>query len=66
MVVFFINFVSMTNLKLFGDSEIRSLWNEEEQEWYFAVVAVLTDSLDAKDYWYRMKKRESFLGSSYR
>jgi hypothetical protein len=55
----------MTNLKLFGDSKIRSDWNEEEQEWYFAVVdvvAVLTDSLDAKDYWYRMKKREKLSG----
>ncbi len=55
----------MTNLKLFGESQIRSLWNEEAQEWYFAVVdvvAVLTDSLDAKDYWYRMKKREKVSG----
>lgn len=55
----------MTNLKLFGDSGIRSHWNEDEQEWYFAVVdvvAVLTDSLDAKDYWYKMKKREKLSG----
>jgi hypothetical protein len=50
----------MTNLKLFENQQIRSIWNEEEQEWYFAVVdvvAVLTDSSDPKDYWYRMKKR---------
>jgi DNA-damage-inducible protein D len=55
----------MTNLKLFENQQIRSIWNEEEQEWYFAVVdvvAVLTDSSDPKDYWYRMKKREKVSG----
>jgi DNA-damage-inducible protein D len=55
----------MTNLKLFESKQIRSDWNEEEQEWYFAivdVVAVLTDSSDPKDYWYRMKKREKVSG----
>ena len=55
----------MTNLKLFESKQIRSDWNEEEQEWYFAVVdviAVLTDSTDPKDYWYRMKKREKVSG----
>lgn len=47
------------------DKQIRSDWNEDEQEWYFAVVdvfAVLTDSSDPKDYWYRMKKREQVSG----
>lgn len=55
----------MTNLKIFESKQIRSNWNEEEQEWYFAVVdviAVLTDSTDPKDYWYRMKKREKVSG----
>jgi hypothetical protein len=55
----------MTKLKLFENKQIRSLWNEEEQEWYFAVVnviTVLTDSTDSKDYWYRMKKREKLSG----
>ena len=55
----------MTNLKLFESKQIRSDWNEDEQEWYFAVVdviAVLTDSTDPKDYWYRMKKREKVSG----
>jgi hypothetical protein len=55
----------MTNLKLFENKQIRSGWNEEEQEWYFAVVdviAILTDSTDPKDYWYRMKKREKVSG----
>lgn len=43
----------MSNIKLFENKKVRSDWNEEEQEWYFAVidvVAVLTDSADPKDY----------------
>jgi DNA-damage-inducible protein D len=55
----------MNNLKIFEEKQIRSEWNEEENEWYFAVVdviAVLTDSHDPKDYWYRMKKREKLTG----
>ena len=55
----------MSNIKLFKNKQIRSDWNEEEQEWFFAVVdviAVLTDSTDPKDYWYRMKKREKLSG----
>ena len=55
----------MSNIKLFKDKKVRSLWNEEEEEWYFSVVdviQVLTDSSDPKDYWYRMKKREKLSG----
>lgn len=55
----------MISLTLFEDKQVRSDWNEEEQEWYFAVVdvvVVLTDSSDPKDYCYRMKKREKVSG----
>ena len=55
----------MSNIKLFEDKKVRSLWNEGEEEWYFSVVdviQVLTDSSDPKDYWYRMKKREKLSG----
>ena len=37
-----------TQIKLFEESKIRSVWNEEEQQWYFSivdVVSVLTDSV---------------------
>lgn len=47
-------------IKLFQDSKIRSVWDEEEQQWYFSVidvVAVLTDSVNPRDYWFKMKKR---------
>jgi hypothetical protein len=55
----------MSNIKLFESKKIRSIWNAEEELWYFAVVdviEVLTDSPDSKDYWYRMKKREKLSG----
>jgi hypothetical protein len=51
----------MANIKLFESKKIRSVWNEEEQKWFFAVVDVieaLTDSDKPRDYWYRLKKRE--------
>src|SRR3989338_5781763 len=46
-------------LVVFQGKEIRRIWHNEQ--WYFSVVDVvgaLTDSIDAKDYWYRLKKRE--------
>ena len=49
-----------TNIKLFEDSKIRSVWNEEEQQWYFSVVdvvAVLTDSPTPRQYWGKIKDR---------
>jgi len=55
----------MSNIQLFQNNQIRSIWDEEELKWYFSVidvVAVLTDSPDSKDYWYRMKKREKLSG----
>jgi len=46
-------------LVVFQGIQIRRTWHNDE--WYFSVVdvvEVLTDSVDAKDYWYRLKKRE--------
>ncbi|MFH0876088.1 MAG: Bro-N domain-containing protein [archaeon] len=46
-------------LVVFQDKKIRRIWHNNE--WFFSVVDVifaLTDSADAKDYWYRLKKRE--------
>lgn len=44
----------MNEIKLFEEAQIRSLWNEEEQQqWYFSVVdavSILTDSADPKQY----------------
>lgn len=50
----------MNNIKLFQSKQIRSVWNEEEQQWYFSVVDVvgaLTDSVDPSAYWRKLKQR---------
>ena len=55
----------MSNIKIFESKKIRSVWNETEQLWYFSVidvVAVLTDSPNPRDYWYRIKQREKISG----
>ena len=52
-------------LIVFQDKKIRRIWHDNE--WFFSVVDVvgaLTDSSDAKDYWYRLKKRELESGGS--
>lgn len=54
--------MSIDEIKLFEGKKIRSLWDNEKEEWYFSVVdvvAVLTDSPNPRDYWYRVKKRMS-------
>lgn len=30
----------MSNIKLFQDKNIRSVWNDEEEQWYFSIVDV--------------------------
>ncbi len=52
----------MSNVKLFENQQVRSVWDNEQEEWLFSVidvVAVLTDSDKPRDYWYRVKKRMS-------
>lgn len=55
-----------TALQLFEQKQVRSLWNEEEEKWYFSivdVVAVLTDSINPTDYLKKIRKRDAELGS---
>ena len=50
--------------QLFEDRKIRTAWDEEQEEWYFAVVdviAVLTDSSNPTDYLKKMRKRDEQL-----
>lgn len=47
-------------IKLFEDNKIRSVWDNEKEEWYFSVVDVvgaLTDSPNPNNYWKVLKKR---------
>ncbi len=50
----------MNEIKLFEESQIRSVWDEEKEEWFFSIIDVvgaLTGSSNPRDYWYRVKKR---------
>lgn len=56
----------MGNIKLFEEKKVRSVFNEQEEKWYFSVidvVQVLTDSTVPKRYWSDLKKKLSKEGS---
>jgi hypothetical protein len=58
----------MSNIKLFEEKRIRSVWNEKDQKWYFSVadvVEVLTDSNDIKQYIKRLRQRDESLNSNW-
>lgn len=47
-------------IKLFEGNQIRSLWDSEQEEWYFSVVdvvAVLTESANPRRYWSDLKRK---------
>ena len=57
---------SVQQIKLFQEGKIRSIWNEEEGQWYFSVVdvvGVLTESVNPTDYLKKLRKRDDSLGS---
>ena len=48
------------DMTAFEEHGIRRLYDEETETWFFSVidvVAALTDSANARDYWFKMKKR---------
>jgi len=58
----------MSNIKLFESKKIRSVWSDEEQKWYFSVadvVEALTDTVNAKDYIKKMRKRDTELNFNW-
>ena len=55
-------------IKVFENREVRTVWNADEEEWYFSVVdvvAVLTDSQDPKQYIKKMRSRDTELASKW-
>ena len=56
----------MSNIKLFEEKHVRSVYNEQDEKWYFSVIdviQVLTDSSVPKRYWSDLKKKLSKEGS---
>ncbi len=57
-----------TKLKLFNEKSVRTVWNADEEEWYFSVVdivEVLTDSTDPKQYIKKLRARDKELASKW-
>jgi hypothetical protein len=55
-----------TAVKLFEQKQVRSVWNEEDEKWYFSIVDVidiLTASPNARKYWSVLKTRLKKEGS---
>ena len=58
----------MSKIKLFESQQIRTVWNESDQKWYFVVedvVSMLTDSNDPKQYIKRMRQRDETLSQGW-
>ena len=52
-------------MQLFENTQVRMVWNEEEEKYYFSVVdvvKVLTDSVNPTDYLKKLRKRDEQLG----
>lgn len=47
-------------LKLFEERRVRTVWDDEQEKWYFSivdVVSILTESADGRKYWNKLKQR---------
>lgn len=55
-------------IKLFQERQVRSVWDDVQEQWYFSiadVVSILTDSADQKQYLKKMKSRDESLKSNW-
>lgn len=55
-------------VQLFEDRKVRTVWDDESEQWYFSIidtVAVLTDSLDPKQYIKKMRSRDPELNTKW-
>ena len=53
-------------IKIFEEKKVRTLWDDEQEEWYFSVIdviAVLTDSDNPRRYWSDLKRKLNKEGS---
>lgn len=51
---------------MFGETQVRRIWDKEKEKWYFSVVdvvGVLTGSIDARKYWNKLSQRLQEEGS---
>ncbi len=58
----------MSNIKLFEEKQVRSVWDEINEKWYFVVadvIQILTDSTNPADYIKKMRKRDVNLAEGW-
>ena len=47
-------------IQIFEDKKVRTVWDDEQQKWYFSIVdvcEVLAESKDPAAYWRKLKQR---------
>ena len=55
-------------IRLFEAKKVRTVWDDEQEKWYFCVidvVEVLTDSKDPQGYVKKMKQRDPLLAKGW-
>ena len=58
--------MTLQELKIFEQKQVRTIWDEEREKWFFCVadiVSVLTESTDVRQYVKRLRQRDSVLNS---
>ena len=58
--------MTLQELKIFEQKQVRTIWDEEREKWFFCVadiVSVLTESTDVRQYVKRLRQRDSELNS---
>src|SRR5574344_2322730 len=63
--------IKQNAIKIFEEKKVRTIWDDQEEKWYFSivdVVSILTDSVNPTDYLKKMRKRDEqlalFLGTN--
>lgn len=59
----------MNAIVLFGNKQVRRVWNDRDEKWYFPivdVVAALTDSVDPRGYIKDMRRRDPELAKRWK
>ena len=54
------------NIQLFEEKQVRTVWDDEQEKWYISIVdviAILTESPNARKYWSVLKTRLKAEGS---
>lgn len=58
----------MNSIILFESKQVRRVWNQDDQKWYFSVqdvLAILTESRDVKQYIKKMRSRDPELNANW-